>query len=119
MVFHKKTLTTAAQLRCHRLGRRAGAHAPEAAHSEATGQLGALGDVSLSWFLGGSYNVGPPVDSVQLVNITTISLGFMVVITVVTTVRWGYKPTYNVWGPTLYKSVMGVPISKSPCLFQY
>ena len=33
-------------------------------------------------------NVGPPVDSVQLVNITTISrLGFMVVITIV---RWGY-----------------------------
>ena len=32
----------------------------------------------------------------KLVNITTISLGFMVVITIV---RWGYKPTYNVWGP--------------------
>ena len=40
--------------------------------------------------------MGPPVDNVQLVNITTISLGFIVVITIV---RWGYKPTYNVWGP--------------------
>jgi len=36
-----------------------------------------------------------PQDSVQLVNITTISLGFIVVITIV---RWGYKPTYNVLG---------------------
>jgi len=41
------------------------------------------------------YNVGPPVDSVQLVNISTISLGSMVVMAVITIVRWGYKPTYN------------------------
>ena len=39
---------------------------------------------------------GCPFDSVQLVNITTISLGFIIVITIV---RWCYKPTYNVWAP--------------------
>jgi hypothetical protein len=37
-----------------------------------------------------------PQSIAKLVNITTSSLGFMVVITIV---RWGYKPTYNVWGP--------------------
>ena len=47
--------------------------------------------------------LGPPLDSVQLVNITKISLGFMVVITIVITiVRWGYKQAYNVWGPHIY-----------------
>ena len=45
------------------------------------------------------YNVGPPFDSVQLVNITTISLGFTVAITIG---RWGWKPTSITFGgPTL------------------
>ena len=40
---------------------------------------------------------GPKKDSVQLVdNYKNLGLWFMVVITIV---RWGYKPTYNVWGP--------------------
>jgi hypothetical protein len=39
------------------------------------------------------YNVGPPVDSVQLVHITAISLWFMVLITIVSIVTGAYN--YN------------------------
>ena len=45
------------------------------------------------------YKVGPPFDSVQLVNITTITRVYGRQITIV---RWGYKPTNITFGgPTL------------------
>ena len=43
--------------------------------------------------------VGPPIHRQKLVQITAISLGFMVVITIITIFRWGYKPTYNQGAP--------------------
>ena len=52
------------------------------------------------------YNVGPPVDSVQLVynyNFTRV-YG-----------RWGYKPTYNVWGPHIVVISYGTWPRFVPC----
>ena len=34
----------------------------------------------------------------KLVNITTITMVYGSYITIV---RWGYKPTYNIWGPLI------------------
>ena len=47
------------------------------------------------------YDVRPPLDSVQLVNITPVSLWFMVLITIVTGAYKAYKLTsynYSYWG---------------------
>ena len=43
------------------------------------------------WFTPGIYNVGPPLDSVQLV----YHYNFTRVYGTYTIVRWGYRPTYN------------------------
>ena len=63
-------------------------------------------------------NVRPPFDSVQLVNITTISLWFMVVITIVKDGVINYKPTYNVWGKCLL-ILMEDPMMIYPVFIQW